>query len=420
MSSRTAYAALIALSVAFAAVPATGFAAAPGDVVATVNGKEIKRSDVLALQQSMPQLRQVPLEMVYDQILEHLINSQLLVAEARKEKLQDDPVVKERLQAMEAQVLQQALLQKRVEGRLTDDLLQKRYDELVKKAPSKEEVHARHILLTSEEEAKSAIAEIQGGKSFEEVAKNKSTGPSAENGGDLGYFGKDEMVPEFAEAAFAMKPGEVSKQPVKTQFGWHVIKVEDKRTAKPPAFDEVKEELKEQVGDEMIMQVVQDLRAKADVKIITPEPAPAPGGANAAPPAGKGKGAQDPPHTPGDDPPPPAAADRRRAAGVACLRHPLPRTHRPDAGRTGAGNRGGRRLHQVADRLGPGSVVPPGAGGRGQGARGGRQFRQRQRLHRLDGRRLGAAHRRGGGQAGRLRPGGGVRRLDRHDRRAAR
>jgi peptidyl-prolyl cis-trans isomerase C len=288
MSSRTAYAALIALSVAFAAVPVAGFAASPGDVVATVNGKEIKRSDVLALQQSMPQLRQVPIEMVYDQILEHLINSQLLVAEARKEKLQDDPKVKERLQAVEGQVLQQAFLQKKVEGQLTDEMLKKRYDELVKKAPSKEEVHARHILLTSEEEAKKAIAEIQGGKSFEDVAKGKSTGPSAENGGDLGYFGKDEMVPEFAEAAFAMKPGEISTTPVKTQFGWHVIKVEDKRTAKPPAFDEVKEELKEQVGDEMIMQVVQDLRGKADIKIIAPAPA-APAAPGATAPAPKGK-----------------------------------------------------------------------------------------------------------------------------------
>lgn len=291
MSPRTAYAAVIAVSMAFGAVsvPAVAVAASADAVVAVVNGKEIKRSDVVTLQQSMPQLRQVPLEMVYDQILEHLINSQLLVAEARKAKVQDDPKVKERLQQMENQLLQQAYLQQKVEPQLTEEALKKRYDEMVKNAPAKEEVHARHILLASEDEAKKAIADIQGGKSFEEVAKEKSTGPSAETGGDLGYFSKDEMVPEFAEAAFAMKPGDISKEPVKTQFGWHVIKVEDRRTGEPPAYDEVKEELKEQVGDELIQKVVQDLRAKADVKVIKPEPAaaapaqPAPATDKAAP-----------------------------------------------------------------------------------------------------------------------------------------
>lgn len=297
MSPRTAYAAVIAVSMAFGAVsvPAVAAAASADAVVAVVNGKEIKRSDVVALQQSMPQLRQVPLEMVYDQILDHLINSQLLVAEARKAKVQDDPKVKERLQQMENQLLQQAYLQQKVEPQLTEEALKKRYDEMVKNAPAKEEVHARHILLASEDEAKKAIADIQGGKSFEEVAKEKSTGPSAETGGDLGYFSKDEMVPEFAEAAFAMKPGDISKEPVKTQFGWHVIKVEDRRTGEPPAYDEVKEELKEQVGDELIQKVVQDLRAKADVKITKPEPAaaaPAQPSAPATPaaPAGAAKG----------------------------------------------------------------------------------------------------------------------------------
>lgn len=291
MSPRTAYAAVIAVSMAFGAVSvsAVAVAASADAVVAVVNGKEIKRSDVVTLQQSMPQLRQVPLEMVYDQILEHLINSQLLVAEARKAKVQDDPKVKERLQQMENQLLQQAYLQQKVEPQLTEEALKKRYDEMVKNAPAKEEVHARHILLASEDEAKKAIADIQGGKGFEEVAKEKSTGPSAETGGDLGYFSKDEMVPEFAEAAFAMKPGDISKEPVKTQFGWHVIKVEDRRTGEPPAYDEVKEELKEQVGDELIQKVVQDLRAKADVKVIKPEPAaaapaqPAPATDKAAP-----------------------------------------------------------------------------------------------------------------------------------------
>lgn len=290
MFPRTARAAAVALSVAFGAVPAIAASPATNDVVATVNGKQITRSEVVEFQQSMPQLRQVPLEMVFDQILEHLINSQLIVAEARKQKLQDDAKVKEQLRQLENQVLQQAYLNRKVEGQITEEALKKRYDELVKNAPPKEEVHARHILVPTEDEAKKVVAEIQGGKSFEEVAKTRSSGPSAENGGDLGYFTKDEMVPEFAAAAFAMKPGDVSKEPVKTQFGWHVIKVEDKRTAQPPAFEEVKDELKEQMSQEMIMKEVEDLRAKANVDIKKSE---APAGetpAAGAKPADAGKG----------------------------------------------------------------------------------------------------------------------------------
>ncbi len=272
MSLRHACAAAVAISIGLA-VPA--FAQPADPVVAVVNGTEITRSDVAEVHQSMPQLRQVPLEMVYDQIVEHLINSRLIVAAAREKDLHQDPEVKERLRQIENQLLQQAYLAKEIESQITEEALKKRYEEMVKTQPAREEVHARHILLPSEEAAKETIAAIEGGKDFAEVAKEKSTGPSAETGGDLGYFTKDEMVPEFAEAAFAMQPGEVTKEPVKTQFGWHVIKVEDKRTAPPPNFDEVEAELREQMGDELVAKVVEDLRAKADVKVTKPEPAAA-------------------------------------------------------------------------------------------------------------------------------------------------
>lgn len=279
MPLRTLRAAAIALTFASAAVPAWAADPAPADpVVATVNGQEIKRSDVVALQQTIPQLRQVPVEMVFDQLLDHLLSTRLLVAEARKQNLQNDPQVKERVQELENQVLQQVYLKKTVEPQLTDEALKARYDEQMKKQPVKEEVHARHVLLASEDEAKKVIAELDKGKSFEDVAKEKSTGPSASTGGDLGYFTKDEMVPEFAEAAFKMKPGEYTKAPVKTQFGWHVIKVEDKRSAPPPKFEEMKDELKEQMAEELASKLVEDLRAKADIK-KTAAPAPA------APPA---------------------------------------------------------------------------------------------------------------------------------------
>lgn len=271
MSFRTlrAAAAAVALTIAFAATPALA-ADAADPVVATVNGQEIKHSDVVAMQQTIPQLRQVPVEMVFDQLLDHLISTRLIVAEARKRNLQNDPEVKARLQEMEGQILQQVFLKKAVEPELTDAALQKRYEEKMKAEPAKEEIHARHVLLPTEDEAKAVIAELEKGKSFEDVAKEKSKGPSANTGGDLGYFTKDEMVPEFAAAAFKLKPGEYTKTPVKTQFGWHVIKVEDKRTAQPAKFEDTKDELKEQMAEEIAAKLVESLRTKADIKKMTP------------------------------------------------------------------------------------------------------------------------------------------------------
>lgn len=282
MPFRTLRAAAVALTVAFAAAPA--LAADPADpVVATVNGQDIKQSDVVALQQTIPQLRQVPTEMVFDQLLDHLISTRLIVAEARKENLQNDAEVKARLQDMESQVLQQIYLKKAVEPQLTEEALRQRYEQQIKAQPAKEEVHARHVLLPNEDEAKAVIADLDKGKSFEDVAKEKSKGPSATTGGDLGYFTKDEMVPEFAEAAFKLKAGEYTKTPVKTQFGWHVIKVEDKRTAQPAKFEDMKDELKEQMAEEIAAKLVESLRAKADVKKATPAAKPAPAPAPAAP-----------------------------------------------------------------------------------------------------------------------------------------
>lgn len=261
-----ARAAALALTLAIAAGPALAAGSAADPVVAVVNGKEIKKSDVVQLQQTLPQLRQVPLEMVYEQLVDHLVNSRLVTAQARKQKLQDDPMVKERLKDIENQLIQQAYLAKRVDAEVTEDKLRKRYKAFLEENPPEEEVHARHVLLETEEAAKEVIKELSGGKDFAEVAKERSTGPSAQSGGDLGYFAKDAMVPEFAEAAFAMKPGEVSKEPVKTQFGWHVIKVEDRRLGEPPAFEEVKDQLKGEMAEQVVTKLITDLRDKAKVK----------------------------------------------------------------------------------------------------------------------------------------------------------
>ena len=249
-------------------------AAAENPVVAVVNGKEIRRAEMEELRATIPQLQNVPLEMVYEQLLDHMINSELILAEAKKAKLQDDPEVKQQIRELEKRVMQAAWLSRKADETLTDAELRKKYDELVKAMPPREEVKARHILVEKEDEAKAVIEELKKGGKFEEIAKAKSKDGAAAEGGDLGWFTKDQMVPEFSEAAFAMKAGDVSQTPVKTQFGYHVIKVEDKRNQAPPKFEDIKDQLKEAAGQDVRQKLVQELREKAEVKRFNPDGSP--------------------------------------------------------------------------------------------------------------------------------------------------
>ena len=143
--------------------------------------------------------------------------------------------------------------------------MQKIYDDAVKSMGGQEEVHARHILVETEDEAKAILEQLKGGADFATLAKEKSKDPGAAEGGDLGYFTKDQMVPEFAEVAFKMYPGQLSN-PVKTQFGWHIIKVEDKRTKQPPEFEKVKEQIEAYLARKAQSDFVAKLRQTAKVE----------------------------------------------------------------------------------------------------------------------------------------------------------
>lgn len=258
----------VALILGLCAMPALAADSAKDPLLATVNGKEIRKSDLAELQQTLPpQLRQIPLEAVQDQLLEHLINSQLITAEAQKSGIQNDPKVKQRLKEIEARIMQERWLAKQAEQAVSDADIRKRYDDLLAKTPAREEIRASHILVESEEAARAVIADLNAGANFAEVAKAKSKDPSAQgNAGDLGFFTEQDMVPEFSKAAFALQPGQTTAEPVKTQFGWHVIKLEERRQAQPPKFDEVKEQIRAQMAEEAIAKVVQSLREKAQVK----------------------------------------------------------------------------------------------------------------------------------------------------------
>ena len=235
-------------------------------VIAIVNGTELTRSDLEASYRSLPQqYRQAPLDAIFEPLLERMIDGQLVLEAAKADNLADDPAVVAAIKIASENVLREAAINRAVEAATTDEALQAAYDTR-KAAPdfSFEEVHARHILVEEEAEARAIITTLDGGADFAELAAEKSTGPSGPNGGDLGYFKKDAMVPEFGEAAFAMAIGAHSQEPVQTQFGWHVIKVEDKRTS-VPSFEETEPQLREEIARDSVAKFLETIRAGAEI-----------------------------------------------------------------------------------------------------------------------------------------------------------
>ena len=240
--------------------------AADDPVVAKINSAEIHKSDLIAAQKQLPQqYQQVPLEAIFPQLLDQVVNNKLLMDAAKDAKLNDDPEVKDRMAKLQDHVVEQVYIDRLLAKATSDDALKARYQKSIKDAPAQEEIHGRQILLKDEAEAKAVIAQLDKGGDFVKIANDKNPNKDS-NGGDLGYFTKDSMPPEFGDAAFALKKGAYTKTPVKTQFGWHVIKVEDRRPAAPPSFDESKEKLATDAEKEVIDAKLADLRGKAKVE----------------------------------------------------------------------------------------------------------------------------------------------------------
>jgi len=263
-------AALFAVSI-LSSVPAIAQTAAPkpatDPVVATVNGTNILRSDIDVARKQLPeQYRNLPLDQIYQPLLNQLIRTKILSAEARSEKLHETDGFKRRAGLIEDRLLEEALLEKMISEKITDDALQAQYKKTVGNFPTTEEVRARHILVKTEAEADAIIKDLAGGADFAKIAAEKSIGPSKTRGGDLDYFGKGQMVPPFEKAAFALAKGEFTQKAVKSPFGWHVIKVEDKRQSKPPSFEESRSKLGQELSQEIAQQLVKDLTEKAKVQ----------------------------------------------------------------------------------------------------------------------------------------------------------
>jgi peptidyl-prolyl cis-trans isomerase C len=252
--------------VLFACLPLRAEDANP--VLAKVNGSEIRQSDVtLAEEELGPSLAQMDPATKKENVLAFLIDMKIVSKAAEAKKIEDREEFKARLAFTRSRLLMDNLLAAEGKAATTNEAMKKVYDEAVKQIEGEQEVHAKHILVESEDEAKAIEAELKKGADFAELAKTKSKDPGASDGGDLGFFTKDQMVPEFATVAFTLEPGKIS-DPVKTQFGWHVIKVEEKRNRKAPDFEQVKAQIETYVARKAQAEYVAKLREAAKVERV--------------------------------------------------------------------------------------------------------------------------------------------------------
>jgi peptidyl-prolyl cis-trans isomerase C len=235
-------------------------------VLAKVNGVEIRKSDVAMAEEELgPSLAQMDPATKDDNVLSFLIDMKIAAKAAEDKKVQDSEDFKKRLAFARNRLLMDSLLASEGKAATTDDAMKKVYEEASKQIAGEQEVRARHILVESEDDAKAIEAELKKGGDFAELAKKKSKDPGSSDGGDLGFFTKDQMVPEFANVAFSLEPGKIS-DPVKTQFGWHIIKVEEKRNRKPPEFDQVKGQIETYVTRKAQADYVTKLREAAKIE----------------------------------------------------------------------------------------------------------------------------------------------------------
>jgi peptidyl-prolyl cis-trans isomerase C len=244
----------------------------PNKVLATINGTKITQKDVDQISADLdPQFARLPDDQRRLAALAAIIDIKSLAAKAEEEKIDQTPEFKARMEFLKDRALHNDYFKQQVVDKITDADIRARYDKEMAAMPPQNEVRARHILVKTKEEAEAIIKQLDGGAKFEDVAKEKSTDGSAAQGGDLGYFGPGQMVPEFEKAANELEVGKYTKDPVQTQFGFHVIKLEDKRVQQPPAFDQVKDQVKQILIRERYMELVK--KDRGDLKVEFTDPA---------------------------------------------------------------------------------------------------------------------------------------------------
>jgi len=236
-------------------------------LVAKLNGEDIYLDEVLRLVEKLPdEIRQQPLETYFDRLVDDIVDSRLAATAGNEAGLTNDERVIEQMSIAAQRVLAEAWINSELRKSITDEAVQQAYDIFVADEQSRHEVRARHILVKEKTEAEAVISELQGGADFAELAKKRSAGPSGPNGGDLGYFPRGAMVPAFENAAFALAAGSFTQTPVQTQFGWHIILVEEKRIAEAPTIEELAPQLRQNLISQNLGRLLDSLRTNAKIE----------------------------------------------------------------------------------------------------------------------------------------------------------
>jgi peptidyl-prolyl cis-trans isomerase C len=265
----------LALIAALALFAAPASRAQQDPVVARVDGTEIHESDLAIAEEDLAgNMQQMAPEAKREYLITFTADMMLVAKAAEAKNLADGADFKRRLAYARTKLLMEQILQTESKSAITPEAMRKVYDEAIGQVKKEQEVRARHILVETEDEAKAVLAELKKGADFAELAKAKSKDPGSSDGGDLGYFTKDQMVPEFAETAFKLDKGAIS-DPVKSQFGWHIIKVEDKRERQPPEFDKVKDQIEQYLVRRAQAELITKLRAAGKIERVGTPAAPA-------------------------------------------------------------------------------------------------------------------------------------------------
>ena len=236
--------------------------------VGSVNGTPMYLDEVMQLTEQLPdEYRRQPLESYYPNLVAEIANTKLGAKAATDANLQDNELVQDAIRIATERILAEAYFATEMRKMVTDEEVQAAYDRFIADSDSREEISARHILVNEKEEAVDLIAKLNDGADFATLAQEFSTGPSGPKGGDLGYFGRGQMVPDFETAAFGLEIGTFTSQPVQTQFGWHVIKLEDKRTQPAPTLEEMRSQIGQGLSQQALARLIEELRKDAEIDV---------------------------------------------------------------------------------------------------------------------------------------------------------
>jgi peptidyl-prolyl cis-trans isomerase C len=236
-------------------------------IVANIDGHPIYLSELGEASRTLPEnLRSLPFDTLYPVLLDRMIDHEALVMMARQHGLENKPAVRQQIQAATERILEGAWLAVDAEPKVTEQAIRDHYNRLFANRPATEEVHARHILVTTKAEAETVLKELQNGADFATLASKVSNDPDAAKGGDLGFFRREQVWPSFADMAFSLQPGQIGPEPIHNEFGWHIVKVEERRLVAPPSYADVHDQIRTELMAEAVRQSVAKARAQVVIR----------------------------------------------------------------------------------------------------------------------------------------------------------